>query len=67
MIAGVSLWIQVALPFFALAIKLIVMNYSIYHFKKTNKASNENIPTKFVWGFVAVCLLLAYGLPAINK
>ena len=44
MIAGVSLWIQVALPFFALAIKLIVMNYSIYHFKKTNKASNENIP-----------------------
>ena len=66
MIAGVPLWIQIALPFFALAIKLIVMNYSIYHFKKTNKASNENIPTKFVWGFVAVCLVLAYGLPAIN-
>ena len=66
MIIGVPLWIQIALPFFALAIKLIVMNYSIYHFKKTNKASNENIPTKFVWGFVAVCLVLAYGLPAIN-
>ena len=66
MISGVPLWIQIALPFFALAIKLIVMNYSIYHFKKTNKASNENIPTKFVWGFVAVCLVLAYGLPAIN-
>ena len=66
MIAGVPLWIQIALPFFALAIKLIVMNYSIYDFKKTNKASNENLPTKFVWGFVAVCLVLAYGLPAIN-
>ena len=66
MVSGVPLWIQIALPFFALAIKLIVMNYSIYHFKKTNKASNENIPTKFVWGFVAVCLVLAYGLPAIN-
>ncbi len=66
MIAGVPLWIQIASPFFALAIKLIVMNYSIYHFKKTNKASNENLPTKFVWGFVAVCLVLAYGLPAIN-
>ena len=66
MIVGVPLWIQIALPFFALAIKLIVMSYCIYDFKKTNKASNENLPTKFVWGFVAVCLLLAYGLPAIN-
>ena len=66
MIAGVSLWIQFAIPFFVLAVKLIVMNYCIYDFKKTNEASNENLPTKFVWGFVAVCLLLAYGLPAIN-
>ena len=66
MIANVPLWIQIALPFFVVAIKLIVMNYSIYDFKKTNKASNENLPTKFVWGFVGVCLLLAYGLPAIN-
>ena len=66
MIAGIPLWIQLTLPFFVVAIKLIVMNYSIYDFKKTNKASNENLPTKFIWGFVAVCLLLAYGLPAIN-
>lgn len=66
MILGVPLWIQIVLPFFVLAIKLIVMNYCIYDFKKTNKASNENLPTKFVWGFVGVCLLLAYGLPAIN-
>ena len=66
MMLGVPLWIQIALPFFALAIKLIVMNYCLYDFKKTNKAPNENLPTKFVWGFVAVCLLLAYGLPAIN-
>ena len=65
-IAGIPLWIQITLPFFAVAIKLIVMNYCIYDFKKTNKASNENLPTKFVWGFVAVCLLLAYGLPAIS-
>lgn len=66
MIAGVPLWIQIAFPFFTLAIKLIVMNYCIYDFKKTNKASNENLPTKLVWGFVGICLLLAYGLPAIN-
>lgn len=66
MITGIPLWIQIAIPFFVLAIKLIVMNYCIYDFKKTNKASNENLPTKFVWGFVGICLLLAYGLPAIN-
>ena len=66
MMLGAPLWIQIALPFFVLAIKLIVMNYCIYDFKKTNKASNENLPTKFVWGFVAICLVLAYGLPAIN-
>ena len=66
MIAGVPLWIQIAIPFFVLAIKLIVMNYSIYKFKKTNKASNENLLNKFSWGFVGICLLLAYGLPAIN-
>lgn len=66
MIAGVPLWIQIAIPFFVLAIKLIVMNYSIYKFKKTNKASNENLLNKFSWGFIGICLLLAYGLPAIN-
>ena len=66
MIAGVPLWIQIAIPFFVLAIKLIVMNYSIYKFKKTNKASNENLLNKFSWRFIGICLLLAYGLPAIN-
>lgn len=66
MIVGVPLWIQIAIPFFVLAIKLMVMNYSIYKFKKTNKASNENLLNKFSWGFVGICLLLAYGLPAIN-
>ena len=66
MIVGVPLWIQIAIPFFVLAIKLIVMNYSIFKFKKTNKASNENLLNKFSWGFVGICLLLAYGLPAIN-
>ena len=51
---------------FLLGVKLIVMNYILHDFKKTRKARNENLPTKFVWSFVAICLLLAYGLPAIN-
>ena len=66
MIVGVPLWLQIALPIFVLAIKLIVMNYCIYDFKKNKKISNENIQTKAGWLFVAVCLILAYGLPAIN-
>ncbi len=65
-IIGVSLWVQLAIPFFVASVKLIVMNYTIYKFKKTNKAMNENLPTKFVWGFVGICLLLAYGLPVVN-
>lgn len=66
MIAKVPLWIQIVLPFFVLSIKLIVMNYILHDFKKTRRVRNENLPTKFVWSFVGVCLLLAYGLPAIN-
>ena len=65
-IVGVSLFIGILLPFFVLAVKLIVMNFCLYKFKKTNKTTNENLPTKFVWSFVGICLLLAYGLPAIN-
>ena len=66
MIAGAPLWIQIAIPFFVLSIKSIVMNYSIYKFKKTNKVSSENLLTKFSWGFVGICLLIAYGLPVIH-
>lgn len=66
MIAGVPLWIQIAIPFFVLAIKLIAMNYSVYKFKKTNNASNENLLNKFSWIFLGICLIFAYGLPAIN-
>ena len=66
MIANVPLWVQLILPFFILSVKLIVMNYCIYNFKKTNKASNENLPNKFVWSFIGICLLLGYGLPAIG-
>ena len=66
MISGVPLWIQILLPFFAVAVKLIVMNYMIRKFKKTKKATSENLPTKFVWSFIGVCLLLAYGLPFIG-
>lgn len=65
-IAGLPIWIQLLLPFFATCVKLIVMNYNLYKFKKINKASNENLPTKIVWSIIGICLLLAYGLPVVN-
>ena len=64
--SGVPLWIQILLPFFIVAVKLIVMNYMICKYKKTKKIASENLPTKFVWGFVGICLLLAYGLPVLG-
>ena len=65
-ISGVPLWVQILLPFFVVAVKLIVMNYCLYKFKKTKKVASENLPTKIVWSFVGVCLLLAYGLPFLE-
>lgn len=65
-VSGVPLWVQILLPFFVVAVKLIAMNYMICNYKKTKKIANENLPTKFVWSFIGICLLLAYGLPVLG-
>ena len=65
-VLGVPLWVQILLPFFVVAVKLIAMNYMICNYKKTKKIANENLPTKFVWSFIGICLLLAYGLPVLG-
>ncbi len=66
LIINIPLWLCILLPFFVVAVKLIVMNYCIWDYKKTKKAKNENIPTAIVWSIIAICVLLAYGLPALN-
>ena len=66
LMANIPLWLCILMPFFVVAVKLIVMNYCIWDFKRTQKAKNENIPTTIVWSIVAGCVLLAYGLPALN-
>ncbi len=66
LVINIPLWLCILLPFFVVAVKLIVMNYCIWDFKKTKKAKNENIPTAVVWSVIAICVLLAYGLPALN-
>lgn len=65
-VSGVPLWVQILLPFFVVAVKLIVMNFMICNYKKTKKIANENLPTKFVWSFIGICLLLAYGVPVLG-
>lgn len=62
----VPLWTSLLFPFFILSFKLIFLAYSLYTFKKTQHAANENLPAPIVWGFVAICLLLGYGLPALG-
>lgn len=66
LMVNIPLWLCILLPFFVVAVKLIVMGYCMLDFKKTGKAKNENIPTTIVWSIIAVCVLLAYGLPALN-
>ena len=63
---NMPLWLCILLPFFVVAVKLVIMGYCVLDFKKTGKAKNENIPTTIVWSTIAVCVLLAYGSPAIN-
>lgn len=63
---NMPLWLCILLPFFVVAVKLIVMNYCIWDFKRTKKTKNENIPTPVVWTIIAICVLLAYGLPSLN-
>ena len=63
---NVPLWLCILLPFYVLMAKLIIMGYLILDFKKTKKAKNENLPTIIVWSIIGICVLLAYGLPAIK-
>ena len=63
---NVNLIICIFLPLFVSMVKMNVNYYCIYKFKKNKKTTNENLPTKVVWGAIALCLLLAYGLPYLN-
>lgn len=66
LMVNIPLWLCILMPFFVVAVKLVVMGYCMLDFKKTQKAKNENIPTPIVWSIIAVCVLVAYGLPALN-
>lgn len=66
LMAGVPLWVTLLFPIFVIMAKLVKAAYCIKDFQKTRKVRSENTPTKIQWILIAIFVLAAYGLPAIN-
>lgn len=62
----VPLWICIIIPIFVVMVKMIVISYDIRKYKIKGIASNENLPTKALWIFIALLVAIAYGLPYIG-
>ncbi len=63
---GISIYMCILLPIFVVMVKMIVSTYNLYYFEKHKIAKNENMPTKILWGTVAILLGIAYGLPILS-
>lgn len=61
---GVPLWLCLLLPFCVAGMKLLVAALSLCDYAKRGKGYNENVLSKYVWGCVALLLVLTYWLPA---
>ncbi|MEG2028958.1 MAG: hypothetical protein RR050_03650 [Bacilli bacterium] len=59
-------WIGFIIPIYVIMIKIIFSNFCLLRYKKTNIATNENLPEKFIWFVVIFLLIIAYGLPFLN-
>lgn len=60
------LWLLIIIPFFIAGTKMLVGNINLIRFMKTGKATNENMPDKYLWICIGLLLILAYGLLYIN-
>lgn len=60
------LWLDVILPFSIAGLKLFVAATSLWDYEKRGLAYNENRLGKFLWAFVALMIIVACGLPAVN-
>ena len=65
-ILDLPLWLDVILPFSIAGLKLFVAATSLWDYEKRGLAYNENKLGKFLWAFVALMLILAGSLPAVN-
>lgn len=66
MMQKVPLWICMILPIFVVMVKMIVSAYNLCDFEKKQIAQNENLPTKILWGSIAILILMSYGLPYLG-
>lgn len=65
-ILDLPLWLDVILPFSIVGLKLFVAATSLWDYEKRGLAYNENRLGKFLWAFVALMIIVACGLPAVN-
>lgn len=63
---GVSLWLCVLLPFCIAGMKLFGAAVSLWDYERRGSGFNENKLSKYVWGWIALLLGAAYGLPALG-
>ena len=63
---GISIFVCILMPIFVIFIKTIYNSYILYDYNKNGKIKNENTPTKGIWLLIAIFVILAYGLPALN-
>ena len=63
---GLPLWFCLLLPLCIVGMKLFVAATSLWDYEKRGFGYNENKLSKYVWGGVALFLLIAYALPALG-
>lgn len=63
---NIPLWLCIALPFCIAGMKLIFVACSLWDYERRGSGYNENQLSKYVWGFIAILLAIAYALPALG-
>lgn len=66
LLSGLNIGICLLIPFFVVALKIIVTSYCLYLYEKKNIVINENKPVKHIWILTFLLLALAYGLPFLG-
>lgn len=63
---GLPLWFCLLLPFCIAGMKLIYAAITLWDYGKRGFGYNENKLSKYVWGAIALLLVVTYGLPALG-
>lgn len=63
LMVNVPLSILITMPVFTIMIKAITSALFLFRYKKTKKATNENLPDKLMWIIIGILLVISYGVP----